>query len=105
MEAAQARLNLHLSKCHIVGNHMPWLILLRQFFYVQKYIKVSIYRKSLLKFHSKLHTISLMSRPNSAIGWSVMLPFPGHTSKSFVVVVVFIIEPSFSDCTLTGQRI
>ena len=24
-EAAQARLNLHLSKYRIVGNHMPWL--------------------------------------------------------------------------------
>ena len=24
-EAAQARLSLHLSKCHIVGNHMSWL--------------------------------------------------------------------------------
>ena len=22
----QARLSLHLSKCHIVGNHMAWLI-------------------------------------------------------------------------------
>ena len=21
-----SRLSLHLSKCHIVGNHMPWLI-------------------------------------------------------------------------------
>ena len=26
-EAAQACLSLHLSKCHIVGNHMPRLIL------------------------------------------------------------------------------
>ena len=26
MEAAQARLSLHLSKCHIVGNHMSRLI-------------------------------------------------------------------------------
>ena len=26
MEAEQARLGLHLSKCHIVGNHMLWLI-------------------------------------------------------------------------------
>ena len=26
MEAAQARLSLDLSKCHIVGNHMSWLI-------------------------------------------------------------------------------
>ena len=26
MEAVQARLSLHLSKCHIVGNHMSWLI-------------------------------------------------------------------------------
>ena len=25
MEAAQARLSLHLSKCHIVGNHMSRL--------------------------------------------------------------------------------
>ena len=25
-EAAQARLSLHMSKCHIVGNHMPPLI-------------------------------------------------------------------------------
>ena len=24
-KAAQARLSLHLSKCHIVGNHMAWL--------------------------------------------------------------------------------
>ena len=24
-EAAQARMSLHLSKCHIVGNHMSWL--------------------------------------------------------------------------------
>ena len=24
-EAAQARLSLHISKCHIVGNHMSWL--------------------------------------------------------------------------------
>ena len=24
--AAQARLSLHLSKCHVVGNHMRWLI-------------------------------------------------------------------------------
>ena len=24
-QAAQDRLSLHLSKCHIVGNHMPWL--------------------------------------------------------------------------------
>ena len=24
-EAAQARLSLHLSKCHIVGNYMSWL--------------------------------------------------------------------------------
>ena len=24
-EAAQAHLSLHLSKCHIVGNHMSWL--------------------------------------------------------------------------------
>ena len=23
---SEARLNLHLSKCHIVGNHMSWLI-------------------------------------------------------------------------------
>ena len=26
MEAAQASLSLHLSKCHIVGNHMSRLI-------------------------------------------------------------------------------
>ena len=26
MEAAQARLSLHLSKYHIVGNHVSWLI-------------------------------------------------------------------------------
>ena len=26
MEAAQARLSLYLSKCHIVGNHMSRLI-------------------------------------------------------------------------------
>ena len=26
-EAVQARLSLHLSKCHIVGNHMSRLIL------------------------------------------------------------------------------
>ena len=25
-EAAQIRLSLHMSKCHIVGNHMSWLI-------------------------------------------------------------------------------
>ena len=25
-EAAEARLSLHLTKCHIVGNHMSWLI-------------------------------------------------------------------------------
>ena len=25
MEVAHARLSLHLSKCHIVGNHMSWL--------------------------------------------------------------------------------
>ena len=25
MESAQARPSLHLSKCHIVGNHMSWL--------------------------------------------------------------------------------
>ena len=25
-EAAQARLSLHLSNCHIVGNHVPRLI-------------------------------------------------------------------------------
>ena len=25
-EAAEAPLGLHLSKYHIVGNHMPWLI-------------------------------------------------------------------------------
>ena len=24
--AAEACLSIHLSKCHIVGNHMPWLI-------------------------------------------------------------------------------
>ena len=24
-KATQARLSLHLSKCHIVGNHMSWL--------------------------------------------------------------------------------
>ena len=28
MEAAQARLSLHLSKCYIVGNHMSRLIIL-----------------------------------------------------------------------------
>ena len=28
-EAAQARLSLHLSKYHIVGNHMSWLIYIR----------------------------------------------------------------------------
>ena len=27
-EAAEARLSLHLSKCHIVGNHMSQLIFL-----------------------------------------------------------------------------
>ena len=26
--ATQAHLRLHLSKCHIVGNHMSWLILM-----------------------------------------------------------------------------
>ena len=26
MEAAQVRLSLHLSKCHIDGNHMLWPI-------------------------------------------------------------------------------
>ena len=25
--AAQARMSLHLLKCHIVGNHMSWLII------------------------------------------------------------------------------
>ena len=25
-DATEARLSLHLSKCHIVGNHMSWLI-------------------------------------------------------------------------------
>ena len=30
MEAAQARLSLHLSKYHIVGNHMSQLILIYQ---------------------------------------------------------------------------
>ena len=29
-ESAQARLSLHLSKCHIVGNHMSQLILFLQ---------------------------------------------------------------------------
>ena len=24
-EAAQTRLSLHMSKCHIVGNHLSWL--------------------------------------------------------------------------------
>ena len=28
---AQARLSLHLSKCHIVGNHKPWLIWFHNF--------------------------------------------------------------------------
>ena len=28
-ETSQARLSLHLSKCHIVGNHMPRLIYMR----------------------------------------------------------------------------
>ena len=28
-EAAQARLSLHLSKCHIVGNNMSWLKILK----------------------------------------------------------------------------
>ena len=27
-EAAEARLSLHLSKCQIVGNHMPRLIII-----------------------------------------------------------------------------
>ena len=31
MEAAQARLSLHLLKCHIVGNHMSRLIWLIEF--------------------------------------------------------------------------
>ena len=31
MEAAQARLSLHMSKCHIVGNHMSRLIWMRRF--------------------------------------------------------------------------
>ena len=26
-DAAEARLSLHMSKCHIVGNHMPRLII------------------------------------------------------------------------------
>ena len=26
-EAAQARLSLHLSNCHVVGNHMSWLLM------------------------------------------------------------------------------
>ena len=30
MKATQARLSLHLSKCHIVGNHMSWLISIYQ---------------------------------------------------------------------------
>ena len=25
-EAAEARPSLHMSKCHIVGNHVPWII-------------------------------------------------------------------------------
>ena len=29
-EAAEARPSLHMSKCHIVGNLMPWLIFLTQ---------------------------------------------------------------------------
>ena len=29
-EAAQACLSLHMSKCHIVGNHMSWLINMRK---------------------------------------------------------------------------
>ena len=33
-EAAQAHLSLHLSKCHIVGNHMSRLIL--EFYFAQR---------------------------------------------------------------------
>ena len=31
MGAAQARLSLHVSKCHIVGNHMSRLIWMKRF--------------------------------------------------------------------------
>ena len=34
-EATQARLNLHLSKCHIVGNHMSRLISIFPRFFLQ----------------------------------------------------------------------
>ena len=41
----QARLSLHLSKCHIVGNHMPWLV-----FYLLQYVFQSVPTVPLLKY-------------------------------------------------------
>ena len=35
--AAQARLSLHLSKCHIAGNHMLWLN-----YYIQYFEKICL---------------------------------------------------------------
>ena len=41
-EAAEAHPSLHMSKCHIVGNLMPWLILFRYLLYHRR-------RKNLLE--------------------------------------------------------
>ena len=38
-EAAEARLSLHLSKCHIVGNLMHWLIIHILFGYFVYHVK------------------------------------------------------------------
>ena len=34
MEAAQAHLSVHLSKCNIFGNHVSWLIYVSSYFSV-----------------------------------------------------------------------
>ena len=55
MEAAQARLSLHLSKCHVVENHMSWLKSLHQGSHrLEKYLNLEGFLEKSLKMKSAL---------------------------------------------------
>ena len=59
MEAAQARLSLHLSKCHIVGNHMSWLILFEKI-HIKSQVQDSDNCKTILTLFSTRDILCLL---------------------------------------------
>ena len=70
-----ARPSLHMSKCHIVGNHMSWLICIYFTFSFEQFLKMS-------HLLSQLDSYPQLSQRADRIGYEVQkIVFRGYHSS------------------------